>query len=214
MPHDGNTFLHVVCSVAVNLRTGSVGILAVAGAGKLFQLAGLVVVLGLYIGKAVDTGNDLGSVLAQSVQDNAERFFTNLVCLLCNTDCTLCRCKGLVACQKREALGIFFQKHLSKISMTKSNLPAVRYGTGNAEGLKSLSDGCSCLGCLAAILLDRDGGAYGVRPFCVFKADRLNILYHMIYIQSCGLCNFSSLFNRTDPVLGKLCQNLFFSSLV
>ena len=45
----------------------------------LLQGAGIVIELGLYICEAVDTGNDLGSVLSETVEDDAERFLTNFV---------------------------------------------------------------------------------------------------------------------------------------
>src|SRR5699024_6800589 len=75
-PHDGNAFLNAVRAVAVNLRAESFGVCL---AEYFFYFVGVGIVLCLNICKSVDTGNDLCGVFAKSVQDNAERFLTNLV---------------------------------------------------------------------------------------------------------------------------------------
>ena len=75
----------------------------------------------------LDTCDDLSSVLSKTVQDNAQRFLTNLVCLGSDTDSALSGCKGLMACQEAEALGVLFQKHLSKVSMSQTYLTPVSY---------------------------------------------------------------------------------------
>ena len=197
LPHDGNAFTYVVCAVAVYLRTGAV---RVCFAEYFLQLAGVIIILGLYICKAVDTCDDLSSVLSKTVQDNAQRFLTNLVCLLCDTDSALSGCEGLMACQEAEALGILFQKHLSKVSMSQTYLTLVCYRTRNTESLKALSDGCSSLGSLAAVLLDCDSGAYDVSPACVLKADRLNALDLVVYIQSGVLRNLLSFLDGSNAI--------------
>ena len=80
-----------------------------------------VIVLSLNVGEAVDTGDDLSSIFSKTVQDNAERFLTyTLFALLSDTDCALCCCEGLVACQECEALGLLLQKHLTKVTMAKT----------------------------------------------------------------------------------------------
>ena len=61
-PHDSNTFANIVSAVAVNFRTRAVG---VCFSVYFFQLAGVVVILGLYISKAVDTCDDLSSVFSR-----------------------------------------------------------------------------------------------------------------------------------------------------
>ena len=60
--HDSNAFTDIVTAVAVN---GSALAGGVGNALNDLQLAGVVVELGLHIGEAVDTGDDLSSVLAQ-----------------------------------------------------------------------------------------------------------------------------------------------------
>ena len=76
--------------------------------------------------------------------------------------------------------------------MAQSYLTLVSYRTGDTEGLKSLADGCSCVGGSAAVLLDGDGRAGDVGPAGVFKADGLDLLNLSVYIQSCILCNLFS----------------------
>ena len=67
--HDGNTLTDVVTAVAVNSSALALGVSDLVDDG---QLAGVVVKLGLNIGEAVDTGDDLCSVLAQAVQDDTQ----------------------------------------------------------------------------------------------------------------------------------------------
>jgi hypothetical protein len=61
MPHDGNAFVDVVRAIAANL--GLVAVRERLGADD-FKLAGLVVVLGFHMRKAVHAGNDIARVLA------------------------------------------------------------------------------------------------------------------------------------------------------
>ena len=87
-----------------------------------------------------------------------------------------------MASQEREAVGLFFQKHLAQIAVAKAHFTLVGNGTGDTEGLKALADGSGRVGSFAAVFLDSDGGAYGVSPLCVFKTNRLNAFHHLIYI--------------------------------
>src|SRR5699024_7219487 len=143
-PHDGNAFLNAVRAVAVNLRAESFGVCL---AEYFFYFVGVGIVLCLNICKSVDTGNDLCGVFAKSVQDNAERFLTNLVRLLSDTDSALCRCKGLMACQEAEALCLFFQKHLTQVAVSKAYFTGISNGSRNTESLKTFTDSCSCVRC-------------------------------------------------------------------
>ena len=63
-PHDCNTFRNAVSAVAVYFCTKSLGI---GLAGYFLNLVGVRIILGLNEGKSVDTGNNLSSVLAQTV---------------------------------------------------------------------------------------------------------------------------------------------------
>ena len=57
------------------------------------QLACVVVELCLNVCEAVDAADDLSSVLAKTVEDNAQRVLANLVCHLCNLDSALSSCE-------------------------------------------------------------------------------------------------------------------------
>ena len=214
LPHDGNAFLYIVSAVAANLCTRAGRILGVAGLGENLQLAGEVIKLSLNIGEAVDTGDDLGSILAEAVQDNTKRLRANLVCLISDTDCTLSCSEGLVASQECEALGVLFQEHLAEVAMAKTYLTAVSNGTGDAEGLKAFADCGSSLVSLAAVLLDSDGSAYGVCPLRVLEADRLNALYQMINVQTSSLCDGLAFLNGGNTILAQGGKNLGLSSLI
>src|SRR5699024_2416586 len=74
--HNGNAFLNVVAAVAFYL-----GFVAVRESNLAddMQLTAEVVVLGLHIGEAVDSGNDVRCILAQTVEDDAQRRFSCLV---------------------------------------------------------------------------------------------------------------------------------------
>ena len=95
MPKDCNALTNIVCAVAVHFRTRTVRI---RFATNLFQLAGKVVELGLYIGETVNTADDHSGVFAQTVQDAAERVLTNLVRHLSDLDSALSSSERLVAC--------------------------------------------------------------------------------------------------------------------
>ena len=197
-PHDRNAFANIVCTIAVYFCTRSIGVCL---AEYFFQLACVVIIFCFDISKSVDTCDDLSSVFSKTVQDNTQRFLTYTVCFFSDTDRALSSSEGLVTCQECEALGILFQKHFAQVSMSQTYFTLVCYRTRNTEGLKSLTD-CSCsLRCFAAAFFDRDCSAYGVSPFCVFEADRLNAFYHFVYIQTCSFCYFCSFLDGIDSVL-------------
>ena len=98
--HNGNAFHNVVCTVALDSSALTLG-----EGDLLDDLQGLGgdIVLGLHIGEAVDTGNDVSGILAQAVQDNTQGGLADLVCSAGNANGTLSSSKGLVACQESEA---------------------------------------------------------------------------------------------------------------
>ena len=214
LPHDCNAFGNVICTVAVYLCTGAVCVLGVALAEYFLDFAGVVVHFGFYISEAVYTCDDLCSVLAQTVQDNTQRFLTNLVCLFSDTDRTFCGSEGFVTCQKCEALGVFFQQHLAQITVAQTNLSLVSNRTRNAECLQTFTDCSSSVSSSAAALLDRNCCTNGISPLCVFEADRLNAFYHLIYVQTSSLGNFSCTFDGINAIFLQNSQNLLFSSLI
>src|SRR5699024_8223432 len=64
-PHDCNTLAYIVCAVAVNFCTRTVG---VSFAEYFFQLSGVIVILSFNICKSVDTCDDLSCVFSKTVQ--------------------------------------------------------------------------------------------------------------------------------------------------
>ncbi len=68
--HDRNALGNVIGAVAADSRTGTVG---VSGLADDLDFLGVGIELGLYIGEAVDSRNNEGCVLSETVKDNAER---------------------------------------------------------------------------------------------------------------------------------------------
>ena len=88
--HDSNTLWYRVCTIAVNLCTKS---LRIRLTEYFLNLVCIWIKLSLNECESIDTGDDLSSVLTKTVQDDTKWLFTNLVCLLSDTDRTLCSCE-------------------------------------------------------------------------------------------------------------------------
>ena len=127
MMHDRNTFLYVICAVAFHRSTESGRIRLLINN---VQLCLLVIIFCLNISKSVDTGNDLCRILAEAVQDDAERFLADFIRLLRDTDSALSCCEGLMSCQEAETLCLFLQKHLAQVAVSQTYLPVVCYRPG------------------------------------------------------------------------------------
>ena len=84
--------------------------------------------------------------------------------------------------------------------MAKANLSLISNRSGDTERLKSLADGGGSVRGPAAALLDRDSGAYGISPAGIFKADGLDLLYLVIYVQSGILGDLLRLFDVRDAI--------------
>ena len=160
------------------------------------QLAGVVVELGLYIGEAVDAGDDLGGVLAQAVQDDPQRLLTGLVGVAGDADGAFGGGEGLVTGQEGKALGLVPKQHSAQVAVAQTNLAVVCYGTGDAEGLQADADGGGGVGGGLDALLHGDGSAHGVGPAGVLKADGLDALDDLIGVEAldrCRWCRHSSM---------------------
>ncbi len=180
----------------------------------LLNRVGVRIVLGLHMGETVDTGNDLGSVLAETVEDNAERLLANLVRLLGDTDRALSSRERLVTCKECEAVRLLLEEHLAEVTVSKTDLTGVGNGARDTESLKALTDRCSSVGSLAAVLLDRDRSAYGVSPASVLKADRLNLLNLIVNVQAGVLRDLLRLFDGGDAIAVQYGIDLVNSSFV
>ena len=86
-----NAFGNAVCTVALNLGTVSVVIRSFLNNLDGF---GVGIKLGLHVGEAVDAGDDEGGILAQTVQNNAEGLYADLIGVQCDFDCAFCGSKG------------------------------------------------------------------------------------------------------------------------
>ena len=101
--HDGNALADVVSAVAADIGALTLG---VADLVDDLQLAGVVVELCLHIGEAVDAGDDLSGILAEAVQNDAQRGLACLVGVADDADGAFGGGKGLMTGQEREALGL------------------------------------------------------------------------------------------------------------
>ena len=157
--HDGHALADVVSAEAADSRALAVGVLVLLDD---LQLAGVVVKLGLHIGKAVDPGDDLRSVLAQAVQDDPQGFLTSLVGGAGNADGAFGGGKGLMTGQEGEALGLVPQQHGAQIAVTQTDLAILGDGAVDAESLQADADGLGGLSGGLDVLLQSDG-----RYFCL-----------------------------------------------
>ena len=197
--HDSNTFLNVVCSIAVNFST------------KTFRIRFTEYFFycrSVYGSYSVSTNvNPLireiicSCVFSKTVQDNAKRFFTNFVCLLSNTDSTFCCGKGLMSCKEsRNTLSLlpeaFYQGyHVQDLLYVYQQLnqeykmPEVRSpiaAAASAARLQSFFD-CNCC-------------TYYICPASIFKTNWLNTFNLVIYIQTSVFRNLLCFFDRGDTI--------------
>ena len=211
LTHDSNAFRNVVGTVALNLSAGTVGEGNFSYNGNFL---GSGVKLGFNIGEAVDTGDDVCCILAETVQDNAEVLGTNLVCVQSDLDCAFCCCEGLVTCEEAEALGLFGEKHLAEVTVAETNLTVFSNGTGDAEALQTDTDSGSGVCSLGATLLDCDSSAYGVSPLCVLKCDRLGLLYDLVGVDALSRTDFLALIDGGNAVFFQSCENFRLASFI
>ena len=209
--HDGYALADVIAAVAADSGPLTIGI------GHLpdgLQLAGVVVKLGLDIGEAVDTADDLGGVLAQAVQDHPQRLFPGFVGVADDADGALGGGEGLVARQEGEALGLIPQQHSAQIAVAQAHLAVLSHRARDAEGLEADADGLGGLGSGLNILLQCDGRADTVGPAGVFKADGLDALHDLIGIKAGSLADLPALLHAGDSVLRQDGIDFLDSSLV
>ena len=198
--HNGYALAHVVCAIAADSAAFAVGELHLADN---VQLVVFKVKIRFHIGEAVHTGNNIGGVLAQTVQNNADGGFTSLVGVAGDTDCALRRGKGLMPRKEREALRFFGKEHGSQVAVTESHAALFGDGAGNAERLQALAyaAGGVCGGFYPA--LNADGGAQGVRPHGVFKGDGLNAFYKGFNVNAGVFADFPCFFKGGYAVFGE-----------
>ena len=179
--HDGNALHDVVGAVALDRCALALGEGDLLDDGQ--GLSGDVV-LGLHIGEAVDAGDDVSGVLAQTVQDDAQGGLADLVCGAGDADGTLSSGEGLVACQESEAGGVLAQQTSAQVAVAQTDLTLLSDRTGDGESFQTFADGGCALGSIGQAALDGDGGAQGVSPDSVIKADGLHTADDLVAVDA------------------------------
>jgi len=198
--HDSNAFENVVGAVALDLGAVAVGEGNFADDG---ELGGGKVEGSLNVGEAVDSGDDIGSVLAQTVQDNAEGLGSDLVGGKSDLNSALSGGEGLVAGEEAEALGLLAEQHCAQVAVAKTDLAVVGDGAGDAESLKADADSFGSVGGGLAFLLDGDSAAHGVSPDGVLKSDGLGALDDLFNVDALFKADVAAGFDAFDAILGK-----------
>ena len=210
--HYFHAFHNVVC--AVNADTGAVGIGTVNDFLNNLQFAGVIIQLGLDVGKSVDAADNLRGVFTETVEDNLERLFADFIRFLCNADSAFRRGEGFVSCQECKALGFVAQKHCGKIAVSETYFTLVRNGTGNAETLQTFADGFGGLAGLLAVLLNCDCTADGISPDRVIESDRLNAFHDRFNVDAFIQADFAGLFQVLDTIGSEHLIYFIYSSFI
>ena len=96
--------------IAVDLDIGALAVGESLFAQDLQRLGGMVKG-GFHIGKAIKAGQCVAGILAQTIEDDTQGIFTDLIGAADNADAALRRREGFVTGQKAEAAGILIQQH-------------------------------------------------------------------------------------------------------
>ena len=198
--HDGYAFQNVVGAIALN--SGSFPI----GESSLFHNVQLIVeevIFGLYIGKAIDSGNNISGVFAQAVEDDAQRLFAGTVSGAGDTDRAFCGGEGFMTGQESETFGFVSQQHGAQVAVTQTNFSLFCNRTGDTESFQTDTDRFSGLGGGLYTLFDRNSAAQRVGPGSVFKCDGLYALYNGIGIYALAQAKVASVFEAGKAILGK-----------
>ena len=210
-PHDCYALAYIVGTVAANLRTQTV---RVGYRLHLLHFARVVIELGAYIREAVDTRDDLCCILAQTVQDNAQRVLTHAVGHFGDLDSALGSCERLVTCKEREALRILAQQTCCEVAVADTYLTVVGDRSCDAECLQALADSLCGVGSRRAALLDCDSRAYDVCPLGILEADRLSLLAHLVGVDTFLIADALGLLDALYAVLRKHSVDVVDSALV
>src|SRR5699024_162044 len=73
-----------------------------------------------------------------------------------------------------------------QVAVAQADMALLGDGTGNGEGLQALADGGGAVGGALQAALDGDGGAQGVGPDGVVKADGLNAADDLVAVDALG----------------------------
>src|SRR5574344_686799 len=211
LPHDGYTFTYIVSAIALNLGTRSIRISYLLSNCK---FAGEIVKIGLYIGKAIDTADNLCGILVQTVQDTTKRILTNLVRHFSNLDGAFSSSKRLVTSQECKALSLLTKQTGCQVTMTQTYFTILCYRSRNTERLQTYTNSLSAVSCSLAALLQSDSSTNNISPLGILKADALSLLASFIRIQAELVANCVSLFNIFNTVSIKSSKNLLHSTVL
>ena len=206
VPHDGHAFAHVVGAVAFYFGAGTVG---VGDFANDFQLAGVVVKLGLNIGEPVDARDDLGGVFSETVQDAAQGLFAHFVGFGGDFDGAFGGSERFVAGEEGEAFGLFAQQTGGEVTVAETYFAVVGYRAGNAEGLQADTDGFGSFGGVFAAFFQGDGATYDVGPLGVFEADGLGLFAGFVGVKTILVADGVCLFDVFDAVFVESSDDLF-----
>ena len=119
-----------------------------------------------------------------------------------------------MTCEEAEALCLLREEHLAEVAVAETDLAVFGDRAGDAEGLKTDTDIGSGVGSLLVALLYGDGGAHGVCPLCVFKADWLCFLYDGVRVDARIVADLFALVDRGDAVFLENAEDLRLASFV
>ena len=89
-----------------------------------------------------------------------------------------------MACQESEAGGVLAQQTSAQVAVAQADLALLCDRTGDGEGLQALADGSCALGSVGQAALHSDGGAQGVCPDSVIKADGLHTADDLVAVDA------------------------------
>ena len=198
--HDRHALIHIVRAVAAHL--GPVAFGERAGGDDL-QLAGMIIVLGLDMRKAVDARDDIRRILAKAVQDDLQRLLADLVGRARDADGPFGGGKALMPGEEGEAMRLLAQQHGRQIAMAAADRALIRNRTGDAERLQPDADLLGRLGGGLDALLERNRGARGIRPAGVLKRDGLNAAHDAGGIHARLVADALGVLKPVDAMLGE-----------
>ena len=209
--HDRDTLGDIVSAVAVD---GSARTLGERLLLDNLDLLGVVVERRLHIGEAVDARNDVRSVLAETVEDNAEIRLADLVGVKSDLDGAFSSSERLVASEECEALRGVIEKHRAEVAVAAADLTVLSHRASNAECLETNADFSGSVLGLRAALLDSHSRTDGVGPLGVLEANRLGFLYDLVGVDSGLVADLLALEDRLDAVGLESGENLGLAALV
>ena len=92
--------------------------------------------------------------------------------------------------------------------MAQTDLTLLSDRTGDGESLQALTDGSSALGCVGQAALHSDGGAQGVSPDSVIKADGLHAAHDLVAVDALSEEHLVASVQRLQAVGLQACLDL------